>query len=57
VCSSDLPISDYPSNSSGQVKVISAGEFWKIPVDILIPASVTDVINETNKHNKEVSDC
>ena len=28
---------------------ISADEFWKIPVDILIPASVTDVINEKNK--------
>ena len=25
-------------------------EFWKIPVDFLIPASVTDVINETNKN-------
>jgi glutamate dehydrogenase (NAD(P)+) len=30
---------------------ISADEFWKIPVDILIPASVTDVINEKNKDN------
>lgn len=26
-------------------------EFWKIPVDFLVPASVTDVINETNKHD------
>ncbi len=26
-------------------------DFWKIPVDILIPASVTDVINETNKND------
>lgn len=28
---------------------ISADEFWGLPVDILIPASVTDVINESNK--------
>lgn len=28
---------------------ISEKEFWKLPVDILIPASVTDVINESNK--------
>jgi|SRR3989344_5041161 len=28
---------------------ISDSEFWKVPVDILIPASVTDVINEENK--------
>lgn len=28
---------------------ITEKDFWKIPVDILIPASVTDVINETNK--------
>lgn len=27
---------------------ISAEAFWKVPVDILIPASVTDVINESN---------
>jgi len=26
-------------------------DFWKIPVDILIPASVTDVINDSNKNN------
>lgn len=32
-------------------KKISADEFWKIPVDILIPASVTDVIHEKNKGN------
>lgn len=25
-------------------------EFWSLPVDILIPASVTDVINQTNYH-------
>jgi len=30
-------------------KGIAPDEFWKIPVDILIPASVTDVINEKNK--------
>jgi glutamate dehydrogenase/leucine dehydrogenase len=28
---------------------ISHQQFWSSPVDILIPASVTDVINETNK--------
>lgn len=28
---------------------ISEKDFWKVPVDILIPASVTDVINESNK--------
>lgn len=28
---------------------ISSEKFWSLPVDILIPASVTDVINETNK--------
>lgn len=28
---------------------IPASDFWDIPVDILIPASVTDVINESNK--------
>lgn len=30
---------------------ISDKEFWEIPVDFLIPASVTDVINKTNKNN------
>lgn len=30
-------------------KKIPPEEFWKVPVDILIPASVTDVINEKNK--------
>lgn len=40
------PISDYK-----QGKIISSEDFWKIPVDILIPASVTDVINENNKDN------
>ena len=28
---------------------ISNNGFWKVPADILIPASVTDVINESNK--------
>ncbi len=28
---------------------ISTADFWNIPVDILIPASVTDVINDSNK--------
>jgi len=28
---------------------ISSDEFWALPVDILIPASVTDVINKSNK--------
>ncbi len=32
-------------------KRISQEDFWKVPVDILIPASVTDVINETNKND------
>ena len=30
-------------------KKISYADFWKVPVDILIPASVTDVVNEKNK--------
>lgn len=37
-------IVDYPGG-----KKISPKDFWSIPVDILIPASVTDVINESNK--------
>lgn len=37
-----------PLASYKKAKVISAEDFWKIPVDILIPASVTDVINESN---------
>ena len=32
-------------------KKISHEDFWKVPVDILIPASVTDVINDSNKHD------
>jgi glutamate dehydrogenase (NAD(P)+) len=30
-------------------KKISGEDFWRVPVDVLIPASVTDVINEKNK--------
>ncbi len=37
-------IVEYP-----QGKKISPEEFWGLPVDIIIPASVTDVINEKNK--------
>ena len=37
-------------SSYGGGKKMASAEFWKIPVDILIPASVTDVINESNKH-------
>lgn len=40
------PVADYK-----QGKAVSAEEFWKIPVDILIPASVTDVINDNNKND------
>jgi len=38
------PLVDYP-----KAKKLDSGQFWSIPVDILIPASVTDVINESNK--------
>ena len=30
-------------------KAIAPEKFWSLPVDILIPASVTDVINDSNK--------
>ncbi len=39
------PLTDYPKG-----KRISALDFWGLPVNILIPASVTDVINEKNKN-------
>ena len=39
-----LPLKEYPKG-----KKISPGDFWDLDVDILIPASVTDVINEKNK--------
>ena len=37
-------LSKYPKD-----KRIKPEEFWRLPTDILIPASVTDVINEENK--------
>lgn len=36
-------VQEYPG------KQISTQDFWKLPVDILIPASVTDVITDANK--------
>ncbi len=41
-----MKLGDYPGGEK-----LSAEEFWKVPVDILIPASVTDVINEKNKND------
>lgn len=41
---SGKPVANYEKSAA-----ILAEEFWKIPVDILIPASVTDVINDSNK--------
>lgn len=38
------PVSEY-----GKGNAVRPEDFWGIPVDILIPASVTDVINEKNK--------
>lgn len=38
------PVAEY-----GKQNVIRSEDFWGVPVDILIPASVTDVINESNK--------
>ncbi len=32
-------------------KRIAPDDFWSLPIDILIPASVTDIINEKNKNN------
>ncbi len=40
-------LSEYSDKSS----VISDDEFWGLPVDIFIPASVTDVINDSNKNS------
>lgn len=37
-------VADYPEG-----KKITPDEFWSLAVDILIPASVTDVINDANK--------
>lgn len=39
------PLSEYPKNSH-----IAPDKFWQVPVDVLIPASVTDVINDQNKN-------
>jgi glutamate dehydrogenase/leucine dehydrogenase len=39
------PITEYPGGER-----VNPEEFWKIPVDVLIPASVTDVINDSNKN-------
>lgn len=39
------PLTDYPKKAQQ-----SPESFWTIPADILIPASVTDVINQTNKN-------
>lgn len=30
-------------------EIIKSEDFWRVPADIMIPASVTDVINQTNK--------
>ena len=38
-----------PMTGYGKGNVIRPEDFWGVPVDILIPASVTDVINEKNK--------
>ena len=40
-----LSLAYYPDKKAK----IKSEDFWSIPVDILIPASVTDVINEKNK--------
>lgn len=40
-----LPLSAYPEKKAK----IRSEDFWRIKTDILIPASVTDVINEENK--------
>ena len=38
-------------NMKKEKKKIAPEEFWKVPVDILIPASVTDVIHEGNMND------
>ncbi len=38
-------LADYPAE-----KRINPDDFWGLPVDIMIPASVTDVIHEKNMH-------
>ena len=42
--SQNKPMTEYPTG-----KKIKHSEIFELPVDILIPASVTDVINENNK--------
>ena len=44
IIKSKEPLIKYPRS-----KRIKPQEFWALPVDILIPASVTDVINKKNK--------
>ena len=39
-------IKDYPLGGK-----IDPLDFWSLPVNVLIPASVTDVINKSNKHS------
>ncbi len=39
-----------PLSSYTRGKILPAEEFWGVPTDILIPASVTDVINASNKN-------
>jgi glutamate dehydrogenase/leucine dehydrogenase len=38
-----------PLSHYARGKILKSEDFWKVPVDILIPASVTDVINASNK--------
>lgn len=40
-----------PLTQAFNSKRIAREDFWSLPVDILIPASVTDVINESNKNS------
>ena len=42
--SQNKPITEYPTG-----KKIKHSEIFELPIDILIPASVTDVINDSNK--------
>lgn len=45
------PIIEYINYAKDGAKLISMEDFWKVQADILIPASVTDVINEKNKND------
>jgi glutamate dehydrogenase (NAD(P)+) len=40
-------LSEYSDKSA----IVSEDNFWSLPVDILIPASTTDVINDSNKNS------